>query len=106
MRFWAQMGGEVTRLSWRKCQKVAPSWSGLLRRAPGCGLAVGDQAGEGLVPLLGVQRRAELDHAVDLGRSGVALRVRHAGGHDDRLARPGYELLTGQREAGLGLPGW
>ena len=27
------MGGEVTRLSWRKCQKVAPSWSGL-RGAP------------------------------------------------------------------------
>jgi hypothetical protein len=23
------MGGEVTRLSWRKGQKVAPSWSGL-----------------------------------------------------------------------------
>ena len=29
-RFWAEMGGEVTRLSWRKCQKVAPSWSGFL----------------------------------------------------------------------------
>ena len=24
------MGGEVTPLSWRKCQKVAPSWSGFL----------------------------------------------------------------------------
>jgi hypothetical protein len=28
MRFCTQMGVEVTRLSWRKCQKVAPSWSG------------------------------------------------------------------------------
>src|SRR5216683_3131724 len=26
MRFWIQAGGEVTRLSCRKCQKVAPSW--------------------------------------------------------------------------------
>src|ERR1022692_214074 len=33
MTFCTAMGGEVTRLSWRKCQKVAPSWSGL-RGAP------------------------------------------------------------------------
>ena len=37
----------------------------VLRRAPGRGLAVGDQAGEGLVPLLGLQGRAELDDALD-----------------------------------------
>ena len=68
MRFCTQMGGEVTRLSWRKCQKVAPSWSGL-RGAPRGGLAVGDQAGEGLVQFLGAQGRAEFDPALDLDRS-------------------------------------
>ena len=101
MRFWAQIGGEVTRLSWRKCQKVAPSWSGFLRRAPGCGLAVGHQAGEGLVKLLGVQCRAELDDALDLARSGVSLGVRDAGGDDDRLARSGYALLAVEGEVGF-----
>ncbi len=55
--------------------------------APGCGLAVGDQAGEGLVQLLGAQGRAGLDDALDLVRSGVALGVRDAGRDDDRLAR-------------------
>ena len=28
MRFWTQIGGEVTRLSRRKYHIVAPSWSG------------------------------------------------------------------------------
>jgi hypothetical protein len=41
IRFCTQMGGVVTRLSWRKCQKVAPSWSGFLGGARGCGVAVG-----------------------------------------------------------------
>ena len=71
------------------------------RRAPGRGLAVGGQAGEGLVPLLGAQRRAELDDAVDLGRSGVSLGVRDARRDDDRLARSGHELLAVEGEAGL-----
>ena len=38
------------------------------------------------MPLLGAQCRAELDNAVDLGRSGVSLGVRDARGDDDRLA--------------------
>ena len=98
MRFWIQMGGELIRLSWRKCQKVAPSWSGLRGAPLGRGLAVGDQAGEGLVPLLGAQGRAELDDAVDLGWSGVSLGVRDAGGDDDRLARSGHELRAVEGE--------
>jgi hypothetical protein len=71
------------------------------RRAPGRGLAVGDQAGEGLVPLLGVQGRAELDDAVDLAWSGVSLGVRDARGDDDRLARSGHEFRTVKGEVGL-----
>src|SRR5580658_6789114 len=70
-------------------------------RAPGCGLAVGDQAGESLVPLLGAKRRAELDDAVDLARSGVALGVRHAGRDDDRLAWSGHAFLAAEGEVGL-----
>src|ERR1022692_905103 len=101
MRFWAQMGGEVTRLSWRKCQKVAPSWSGLRGAPQGRGLAVGDQAGEGLVQLLGAQGRAELDDALDLASSGVSLGVRDAGGDDDRLARSGDVLLAVEGEVGF-----
>ena len=66
MRFCIQMGGEVIRLSWRKYQKVAPSWSGFFGEPLGRGLAIGHQAGEGLVPLLSVQCRAELDDALDL----------------------------------------
>ena len=43
------MGGDVPRLSWRKCQKVAPSWSGFFG---------------------GAQCRAELDDALDLAWAG------------------------------------
>ena len=71
MRFWIQIGGEVARLSWRKCQKVAPSWSGFFGAPRGGGLAFGAEAAEGLEHLLGVQRRTELDDAFDLDRSGV-----------------------------------
>ncbi len=82
------MGGEVTRLSWRKCQKVAPSWSGLRGAPLGVVLAVSGQAGDGLVELLGAQRRPELDDGLDLGGSGVSLGVADARRHNDRLARP------------------
>ncbi len=71
------------------------------RRAPGCGLAVGDQAGEGLMQLLGAQSRAQLDNALDLVRSGVSLGVRHAGGDDDRLARSGHMVLAVEGEVGF-----
>ena len=53
MRFCTAMGGELIRLSWRKCQKVAPSLERVFRHASGRGLAVGHQAGQGLVELLG-----------------------------------------------------
>ena len=101
MRFCTQMGGEVTRLSWRKCQKVAPSWSGFLRRAPGRCLAVGHQAGEGFVELLGVQRGAEFDDALDLAWSGVSLRVGDAGGTTIVSACSGDVLLAVEGEVGF-----
>ena len=44
----------------------------VLRCAGRRGLAVGGQAGEGLVELLGLQCRAVLDDPVDLGRSGFS----------------------------------
>ena len=102
MRFCTRMGGEVTRLSWRKCQKVAPSWSGFFGAPLGVVL-LSATAGEGLVELLGAQGRAELDDALDLAWSGVPLRMRDAGRHDDSLPRSGDALLAVQGE--VGFPG-
>src|SRR5215468_12686826 len=73
----------------------------VLRRARGRGLAVGHEAGERLVPLLGVQRWAEFDDALDLARTGISLRVRDTCGHDDRLACSGYALFAAQGEVGF-----
>src|SRR4029077_15493948 len=73
----------------------------VLRRAPGCGLAVGHQPGEGLMPFLGVQCRAEFNDAFDLARSGVSLRVRDTRGHDDGLARSGDARLAVQGDVCL-----
>jgi hypothetical protein len=69
--------------------------------APGRGLAVGDQAGEGLVQFLGVQRRAEFDYALDLAGSGVALRVGDAGRDDDGFAGSGDVFLAVEGEVGF-----
>src|ERR1700683_1724607 len=73
----------------------------VFRRAPGRGLAVGDQAGQVLVELLCEQGRAEFDNALDLAWPGVSLGVRDAGGHDDRLARSGYAWLAVKGEVGF-----
>jgi hypothetical protein len=83
----------VTRLSWRKCQKVAPSWSGLRGAPRGVVLPSATRPATAFVKLLGEQRRAQFDDALDLGWSGIALRVRDAGGDDDRLTRCGYAYL-------------
>jgi hypothetical protein len=69
--------------------------------APGRGLALGHQPGEGLVPFLGLQGRAELNDALDLGRSWVSLGVRDARGHDDRLACSGHAPLAVKGEVGF-----
>ena len=79
----------MTRLSWRKCQKVAPSCRGFFGAPRLVVLPVGHQAGQRLVELLGVQRRSELDYAGDLDGAEVAFRVRDAGGYDDGLPRFG-----------------
>jgi len=89
MRFCTTMGGELIRLSCRKCQNVAPSCSGFLGAAPGRGLAVGDQAGQGLVELLGKQRRAEFDDTLDLARAGVET---GGGGHNRRFVARAFDL--------------
>jgi len=51
--FCIPMGGEVTRLSWRKCQKVAPSWSGIFGAPRRVVLPSATRPGHSLVKLLG-----------------------------------------------------
>jgi hypothetical protein len=50
---------------------------------------------------LAPQRWPQLHHCLDLGASGVSLRMGHPGGHHDHVAHPGREFLTGQGEPGL-----
>ena len=57
------MGGDVARLSWRKCQKVAPSCRGFFGAPRDVVLPIVDQPREGFVELLGPQSRAQFDHA-------------------------------------------
>jgi hypothetical protein len=73
----------------------------ILGRAPGRGLAVGHQAGDSFVKLLGEQCRAQFDDALDLAGSGVSLRVGDAGGDDDGLTRRGYAVLAVEGEVGF-----
>ena len=51
--------------------------------------------------LLGLQGGAEFDDVLDLAGSGVSLRMRDAGRHDDRLASSGYAWLTVEGEVGF-----
>jgi hypothetical protein len=69
MKFCRPTGGEVTRLSCRKCQKAAPSWSGL-RGAP-LGVVRPSAARDGLVELLAPQRSPQFDDRLDFAGSGV-----------------------------------
>jgi hypothetical protein len=102
MRFCTTMGGELIRLSWRKCQKVAPSWSGFLGAPRGVVLPSATRpARASWNSLVSRQCRAEFDDAFDLARPGVSLGVRDADGDDDRLSRSGYALLAAQGEVGF-----
>ena len=91
MRFCTQIGGEVTRLSWRKCQKVAPSWSGLFGAPRGVVLPSATRPARASCHSL-VCRAGRSSTTPSISAwSGVSLGVRDAGGDDDRLARSGHE---------------
>ena len=98
-RFWAQMGGEVTRLSWRKCQKVAPSWSGFLGAPLGVVLPSATRPAKAswssLACRAGRSSTVPSMSAVPVFPSECG----YPGGDDDGIARSGEVLLAVEGEA-------
>ena len=83
------MAGVVTRLSWRKCQKVAPSCSGFLGAPLGVVWPSATSPARASCHSLVCSAGRSSTHAFDVDGPGVALRVGYPGGHDDDLAGAG-----------------
>ncbi len=84
MRFCTQMGGVVTRLSWRKCQKVAPS-------EPGWRAGMASRDGEP------GWRAGMADHRpTGVGRGELQM-LTGQGAQPVEVGRGELQMLTGQR---------